>query len=65
MRKRFYICDGKIPDCRKTCCAFLGLGDCMHTANKKHARYRPPREWDIVAAGSKTSLVERLRPNDR
>ena len=47
MRKKFYVCDGKVPTCRKTYCAFNGTGECMHTADKEHARYEGPRKWTV------------------
>lgn len=32
----FYLCDGKIEDCKKRTCYKKG-GDCKHTTNIKHA----------------------------
>lgn len=61
MRKKLYVCDGKVPDCKKTACAFNGKGDCMHTADKSHARYEPPREWGFMDCASGTLLVEKVR----
>lgn len=61
MRKKLYICDGKVPTCRKTYCAFNGTGECMHTEDKSHARYDGPREWDIEFASGRTVFYERER----
>lgn len=61
MRRKLYVCDGKVPECKKTACAFNGTGDCMHTADKSHARYEPPREWDLMYTLTRTILVERTR----
>lgn len=63
MTKRLYICDGKVPTCHKTFCAYNGTGDCMHTSNIKHARYKSPREWRVYKSGSETILFERERPD--
>ena len=59
--KRMYICDGNVPECRKSFCAFNGRGDCMHTQDKSHARYGPPREWTVEMAGGKRVLFEKER----
>ena len=61
MREKLYICDGDAEVCRKTFCAFNGTGDCMHTADKRHARYGKPREWDVVETGGRTVLFEKAR----
>ena len=61
MRKKLYICDGKATGCRRTACAFNGTGDCMHTSDKSHARYRGPREWEVGESAGKTVLIEKAR----
>ena len=61
MRVRLYICDGKLPSCAKTYCKFNGTGECMHTKDKLHARYDPPRQWNIDKRSSRTVLIEKWR----
>ena len=61
MRVRFYICDGKLPSCAKSYCKFNGTGDCMHTQDKSHARYGPPRQWNVNDYGGRTVLIEKWR----
>lgn len=60
-RVKLYMCDGDVPGCRKTYCAFNGTGDCCHTEDKSHARYEPPRRWDVMDLGDRTVLVEKAR----
>ena len=38
MRQRIvYICNGEIPDCRKTGCVYLSRGECEHTTKEQYA----------------------------
>jgi len=61
MRTKLYICDGNVPACRKTACAFNGTGDCMHTKDRRHARYEGPREWEVRDFGNRVVLIEKAR----
>lgn len=65
MKKRLYVCNGKVPDCPKTYCAFKGTGDCSHTSDIRYARYSRPREWDVLESGSRIVMIERLRPDGK
>ena len=35
-----YLCDGKVPNCEKTCCAHNGMGDCRHTTKWEFALHK-------------------------
>lgn len=35
-KKVFYLCDGKVPECKKTDCYKNG-GECKHTSNVEYA----------------------------
>ena len=61
MRVRLYICDGEVPDCSKRYCKFKGTGECMHTQDKSHARYKPPRQWNVDDRVGRTVLIEKWR----
>ena len=45
-RKVFYLCDGNVPECKKTFCYQNG-GECRHTSDIKHAL-----NFDIPRKGS-------------
>lgn len=60
-RKRFYVCDGAVPGCRRSYCLFNGTGECAHTEDKAHARYAPPREWDVSDVRGTVVMREKLR----
>lgn len=57
MESIFYVCDGGVAACPKTSCAFNGSGECMHTSDKRHARYDEPREWRTVGG----AIFEKVR----
>ena len=40
VRDVLYLCDGKVPNCEKTCCAHNGMGDCWHTTQLEHALHK-------------------------
>ena len=41
-----YVCDGQVPDCKKTHCHYNGTGRCRHTTDKSHALYPDSTEWE-------------------
>lgn len=48
-----YLCDGKAPNCKKTCCAHNGMGDCRHTTQWEHALHKDAdvSKFEMVPAG--------------
>ena len=34
-----YVCDGKVPTCKKSYCYYNGTGECRHTTDESHALY--------------------------
>lgn len=60
-RVKLYVCDGNAEGCRKNFCSFAGTGDCAHTTDKRHARYKGPREWEVSRSGTRTILFEKVR----
>lgn len=67
-RKVFYLCDGNVPECEKTCCYKTNVGDgwCKHTSNIEHALNfeisqsgRCYFEKELSAASENMQLTER------
>lgn len=56
-----YICDGEADGCRKSYCKYNGMGDCAHTTQREHARYKPPREFTTIG---EDCFVEKERADD-
>lgn len=49
-----YVCDGQVPDCKKTHCHYNGTGKCRHTQDESHALYPAPHEWAWESKDAKT-----------
>lgn len=60
-RRKFYVCDGKVPKCKKTYCGFNGTGECMHTEDKEHARYDSHDDWSVKFDHGRTLFFEKVR----
>lgn len=36
-KKIYFICNGKVPECKKTSCYFTGAGECKKTSHVEYA----------------------------
>lgn len=59
-----YLCDGKVPECERTNCAYNGMGDCRHTVEWEHRLHEDADVSDFLTVPCADDRVLLVEPID-